>query len=520
VTEEVGPQPGAAAVAPSVRLALVIAGAVSLGAYEAGALTALTRLIRESKGAIVVDTIAGASAGSITAVLLAHALLTGAGEDDLQELWVTLTSIDTMLKGRPKPGRPPAPLSTRLLEDWAAGAVARRGTPIQTEPIATVLSVTNIRGLRYRIAQGISGRTVPADTFRDARTFLLTPDTDWAGPIETALASAANAFAFAPVQMERRREEYPSEVEFPATRAAFWYTDGGTVYNEPLGFAIDAINDPGSLRIDRERPQGGERLFLLVHPDPSSPPAMWPVGGGRPTFRAASLRSWLKLAMSQSLLDDLRRMEKTNSRIVARWQVQTALSTLLGDVPAEQASAMVRSMSANAVRRKVVVRGITGRALDERLQRLVDAVEGAGTLDGGTMMELLDFTLDEATGTGFKEVFDVEVVSPELDPSGRSPHDLLAGEKMAHFFGFALVAARESDFGLGYTHFRLWWERFASQPPPGWPALPALGIPPHPLEAKATGGELGLASLGLWRKLWLGLRLGIRYVREMVRRDA
>src|SRR6266540_75309 len=227
---------------------------------------------------------------------------------------------------------------------------------------------------------------------------------------------------------------------------------------------------------------------------------MWPVGGGRPTFRAASLRSWLKLAMSQSLLDDLRRMEKTNSRIVARWQVQTALSTLLGDVPAEQASAMVRSMSANAVRRKVVVRGITGRALDERLQRLVDAVEGAGT--------------------GFKEVFDVEVVSPELDPSGRSPHDLLAGEKMAHFFGFALVAARESDFGLGYTHFRLWWERSASQPPPGWPALPALGIPPHPLEAKATGGELGLASLGLWRKLWLGLRLGIRYVREMVRRDA
>jgi predicted acylesterase/phospholipase RssA len=42
---------------------------IALGAYEAGALTA-----RASEGRIVIDTIVGASAGSVTGALVAHAL--------------------------------------------------------------------------------------------------------------------------------------------------------------------------------------------------------------------------------------------------------------------------------------------------------------------------------------------------------------------------------------------------------------------------------------------------------------
>src|SRR5258705_260935 len=58
---------------PELRLALVVPGAASLGAYEAGALTALLRIVRASGGRVVVDTIVGASAGPVGGAVLGPA---------------------------------------------------------------------------------------------------------------------------------------------------------------------------------------------------------------------------------------------------------------------------------------------------------------------------------------------------------------------------------------------------------------------------------------------------------------
>jgi predicted acylesterase/phospholipase RssA len=62
------------------RLALTIKGGVSLGTYEAGAISELLSLIKynnQQPGAIpwYIDCVAGASAGSITAAMLARALI-------------------------------------------------------------------------------------------------------------------------------------------------------------------------------------------------------------------------------------------------------------------------------------------------------------------------------------------------------------------------------------------------------------------------------------------------------------
>jgi len=46
-----------------LRIGLTISGAVSLGAYEGGALAALLVAVQEMQGAVVVDAITGASAG-------------------------------------------------------------------------------------------------------------------------------------------------------------------------------------------------------------------------------------------------------------------------------------------------------------------------------------------------------------------------------------------------------------------------------------------------------------------------
>ena len=156
-----------------LRIGLIVAGAVSLGSYEAGALTALTDVVRRSNGQILIDTIVGASAGSITGLLLAHALLTGSGVEDQRTLWVDKTYMDILLeKGKIK-GRPDGPLSPKNLLDWAARQLAKSDGPIQTEPIYLVMSIANLQGLTFRMAMHDNEQAIRADTYRDAAVFVM-----------------------------------------------------------------------------------------------------------------------------------------------------------------------------------------------------------------------------------------------------------------------------------------------------------------------------------------------------------
>lgn len=481
---------------------MVIPGAVSLGAYEAGALTALFRLIDASRGRIVLDTIVGASAGSVTGAILAHALLTGRGADALEDLWVRQASIQNLLAGRTLPGRPRAPLSTQVLERWARAHLTGEGIGPDAEPIVMVVSIANLRGLRYRIAQPESARTIPADTFRDARAFLLGPDTAWSLVTEAAIASAANAFAFAPVRIQRRREEYPANVELPQDVFDAWYTDGGTVYNVPLGYALDAVYDPDAIGLP-PRWFREPRVFLLLNPHPTSPPERWPASA-EPTFvRTAGRAS--SLSRQQSLFDDLRRAEKTNSRVLARFQLQARLGTLLPDD--ERLGSAIRDMAAWAWARKRTIRGLLGRdpgpdTIEEELAR-----RGAPS----SVDALLDFVLDESTETRGKDAAPIEIVSPDVEAGEVPVGDLLAGERLLHFFGFFLQAARESDFGLGYRNLRAWWRSFARDSD--------IEIPPHRLEEAPPGGLLSIRDVRpAWYRWWLTLRIAARYARELLSR--
>jgi Patatin-like phospholipase len=86
----------------TVRLSLTISGAVALGAYEGGVLAALLYAIRplvtDPTEPARIDVMSGASAGSITALLAARALLEG--HDPLRVMsavWVERDSIGALL---------------------------------------------------------------------------------------------------------------------------------------------------------------------------------------------------------------------------------------------------------------------------------------------------------------------------------------------------------------------------------------------------------------------------------------
>src|SRR5260221_6934768 len=168
---------------PELRLALVVPGAASLGAYEAGALTALLRIVRASGGRVAVDTIVGASAGSVGGAVLGHALVTGAGDGDLERLWVDEASIGNLLGGRRPAGPPRAPLSVERLAAWATRALGhgRDHAFPATEPVVFVASIANLQGLDYRIAQPDLGRAIPANAYSDLKVFTLGSDDDWPG---------------------------------------------------------------------------------------------------------------------------------------------------------------------------------------------------------------------------------------------------------------------------------------------------------------------------------------------------
>src|SRR4051812_6091370 len=87
-----------------LRIALTLPGAVSLGAYEGGALAALVVALQHLNGSgrrdVRIDAIAGASAGSITGLLTARILLDGVDPVAVMwRAWVTMPSLDSLEGG-------------------------------------------------------------------------------------------------------------------------------------------------------------------------------------------------------------------------------------------------------------------------------------------------------------------------------------------------------------------------------------------------------------------------------------
>jgi predicted acylesterase/phospholipase RssA len=109
-----------------LRLSLTIPGAVSLGAYEGGALAALIVAAKTlGEETILIDSIAAASAGSITALLTARSLLRSVDPVNLlKAAWVENVSFQAM-----KTDSTDAPLSSGALTEMATKVLGPGGIP-------------------------------------------------------------------------------------------------------------------------------------------------------------------------------------------------------------------------------------------------------------------------------------------------------------------------------------------------------------------------------------------------------
>jgi predicted acylesterase/phospholipase RssA len=507
-----------------LRLSLTIPGAVSLGAYEGGALAALIVAAKTlGEDVLLIDSIASASAGSITALLTARSLLRSVDPVELlSAAWVENVSFKAM-----KTRSTESPLSSGALSEMATEVLGPGGTPEgpeatwQREPVRLSMALTSLAGLTYRLVDLGRHTTIEAETFLDWYQVTLTNAVSSVGYLthaQAAIASGSNAIGFPAKRLDRLADKAQYDAAglegFPAD-GMFWYTDGGTVDNEPLGRTIDLAQDIAS---------DDDRLYVLIHPG-GAPPAPTPssVWGGdapEPPWVRAGTHA-VGIGRNQSIYEDLRRLEKTNSRL--EWietvapAVEAGISAAnLSDDQAGELRASLRTALLYALRE---VRG--GEEDVATLARRRPVAHDPA--EAGDWADLLDTLVRAASGLEGREQIKVEVVSPAVDPSvSESSAEQLAGAFFFHFGGFFDVKFRQSDFALGYRNMSYWMTQYLGSYLPGVDLSAAL------LEVDARYTRLGwdqvrwggsqLSALSFGEKLGLG-RLAL-HIAHVIAHDA
>jgi Patatin-like phospholipase len=444
-----------------LRLSLTIPGAVSLGAYEGGALAALLITAQTlGEDVLVIDSIGAASAGSMTALMTAQVLLQGKDPVALMSsAWVDQASFGAMK------GTGDYPLSSDALTGIAeqilgapAPTAAKRTVKPQTVPVQVSLSLTSLAGLTYKVAdlQRPDVPPIAATTFQDWYDHEFTTETtDWVDQAQRAIASGSNAMGFPAKRINRHGDG-------PAYAAAglegftddFWYTDGGTTDNEPLGRTIDLS---GQIESD------DDRLYLLIHYDtgPSGPHTSSPWSGTNetpPPFVKTATRA-LHAQTTQSIFDDLKKLQKTNARLAWTSNIAPALTAALKQaveahgVPADVAE-QVRDSVVSALTESLMQVREDKAKIAEIVGKPTDPKRDARAATYPTDLEpLIDALVREASGLESRKHVSIDLVSPSINPKDQQQ---CAGAFLFHFGGFFELAYRRNDFDLGFRNMRTW----------------------------------------------------------------
>ncbi len=423
------------------RFAFTISGGLAMGAYEAGVLCQLYEDLTAINGAglgcrLVIDAISGASAGSITGLILAQALATGWTPDKfrerMREAWITGPDVIALL--RPASG-PEESLFTQDRLAQVAGAtiddLAPEGPHDPAQAVALWMAITNADGvpLRIRFRQGEETEiTLYGMSYRDFLPYFLCgshirdvaiptedlgkpsppqrwwddcPATTWKAARDGALASASFPVAFRTKPLTRELARYGDYAEWkePGWPDALdcQVMDGGIFGNEPIGKAIDAV--AYLERLDPAR-AGDARTYLMIEPGPKTP---------------ADLGKAMEAVAARRAPDGLPPLTALVGMVLAYFN-----DALLSDfINAERVNAQIK-------------------ALDEALRPL--------GLDPSQKE-----AIKKAAGLGHKKVVTLERI-PHTIPT----RDRLAGDFLGDFGGFLQQDFREMDFCVGQGEARVW----------------------------------------------------------------
>ena len=273
------------------KLAITVSGAVSLGSYEAGVMYEVTRAIGQHNHAsenkdnqIIIDVLTGASAGGMTATIVAQKLmfeagaLDGAYTNSLYGPWVTDVDIQGLLEEFQGDSDTKSILSSKFVEQISRRYITarylshadppRHKHPAAADKIWLGLALANLNGVNYGLNIQSGGKFIYS-RFEDELTVLIENQAGddsldfWEALRNAAVSCGAFPFAFRPVEVIRHRFEYdlPNLVSTILPTQNFCYTDGGTFHNEPLGMAKNLVD-----KLDPTHVETADRCYLFVSP--------------------------------------------------------------------------------------------------------------------------------------------------------------------------------------------------------------------------------------------------------------
>jgi predicted acylesterase/phospholipase RssA len=436
------------ALVTQLRIALMLPGEASLGAFEAGAMSALVIGVQAvnataSRDRVVVDVLSGASSGALTAVLAARMLLSGQDPvAPLRRAWVQEPSIKALCgQGRG------APLSLDRARDVAYDILTSNppasGLPQQAD-VTVAFALSCLRGFTYELLGRNATDPIQATSYVDwanvtfnaadhARGF-----TDaWDKAVDAAIASASHPLAFPPVLLNREdeREEYLRRGirNLPdGDELELWYADGGMLDRQPLGRCLDLV----AAKDKDTDPDDVKRMVVLVRTDCDSAPKpsdpAWSAATD-PDYGATLTRT-LRLVTTHSLFEDLRRAEKTNNQLAWARSLATRLAGAIADGDQAAVKAALRAQVAEINRERAEL--MPGRPTTEPSEAPDE------------LRVLLEHTLMLAAGLQSKLQVDISEVV------GRNSE--VAGASLARFGGFFAERTRAHDFLLGYRNMLIW----------------------------------------------------------------
>jgi len=319
------------------RLAITIAGAVSLGSYEAGVLYELitaigdhnSKLPAADPARIEIDVITGASAGGITAALAVQKLLyektavSDPKDNAFYNPWVKDAILENLLKLQSGED----PTHSILSSDYMAGIsrkyITQRYESHITPPAARHdaaasqiwlgLALSNLNGVDYA-RKTFSGGGFSYTDYQDQITHKFTNADDkfeiWEVFRAAAVACGSFPFAFRTQDLFRNEAEYKNPFLTPWTSPvrSFTYTDGGVFQNEPLGMAKNLVD-----QIDNHH-DNDNRFYLFVSPGARGHTSSSDFNSDLANF-GATAKQLLTAIFQQARYHDWIQAEQVNDRI-------------------------------------------------------------------------------------------------------------------------------------------------------------------------------------------------------------